>query len=120
MRRWLTAEERKTLTPDEKRDLRQERKADLRAGRPPWLKAATAKLGELTLDALELLFGLAVDAVEDAARSQLAKGRDKHDLAVSRVVEGAGLHGLGADVTEELAGELVWRAYREIAGGGDG
>jgi hypothetical protein len=114
LKRWLTKVERQTLNPDEKMALRRQRREAFQAQRPPWLRVATQKLGDLTLDALELLRDFAFDAVEAMAAAAIAKGRHKHDAAVRRVITNAGLHGLGAAVTTEIASELVWRAYLEF------
>lgn len=116
-RRWLTRKERKTLTFPEKSALRKERRAKWRADnpRPKWLQEAPAKLGALTLDGLELLGGLAADAVQDAAMSALSGGRAKHDFAVKRLFDRAGHEGVAVDLAEDVAGELIWRAYQDFA-----
>ena len=99
----LTPEERRRLTPQEKKALRKQRRLERwpeTDGRPPWVRKATLALKSL-----------AFEAVIWAADQHLAGGRERHDAAVKRVTDRAGITN---GFATELVAEAVWRAFRSL------
>lgn len=74
-------------------------------GRPPWV-----------LDAGEVLKAIAIEAVKFAAETVIGSGRQKHDVAVSRVLNRMGADGRTGELVTNLASEAVWRAFEHIDG----
>ena len=103
----LTPEE-KALPPKERRALRKQRRLEKwpdTDGRPPWV-----------LHAGEVLKAIALEAVRFAAQTVVGAGREKHDVAVARVLDRMGVNGKAGELVTNLASEAVWDAFESMEG----
>lgn len=79
---------------------------------PPWLR----EVGRVSL---ALLKKLAIAGIKLAGQSLLSSGQDKHDSAVSHVLQGAGLGDKPADALAGLIGDVVFEEYEKLAKAGE-